>query len=159
MPEHRDATSAEPPTGPPRPEGRPTTRSHHGDVLTDPYAWLQDADDPATLDHLRRENAWTAEVTAPLADQRERLFEEIRSRVQETDLSVPYRQGAWWYYVRTEEGKAYARHCRRPDDGSGTAMAPDGAEQLVVDENALAEGTAYLSLGVLDVSPDGATLA
>ncbi|MCU1453310.1 MAG: family peptidase [Acidimicrobiales bacterium] len=159
MPAPTPPDAAPPPDGPPRPERRPTTRTHHGDEITDPYAWLRDADDPATLPHLEAENAWTAAVTAPQAELCERLFEEIRSRVQETDLSVPYRKGAWWYYVRTEEGKAYARHCRRPDDGTGLAMAADETEQLVVDENVLAEGTPYLSLGVLDVSPDGAMLA
>ncbi|HEY4376072.1 MAG TPA: hypothetical protein VGM93_02895, partial [Acidimicrobiales bacterium] len=147
-------------SSPPRPEPRPFTRTFHGDAVEDPYSWLLDADDPATLPHLEAENAWTEAVLAPLEPLREQLFAEIKGRVQETDLSVPFREGAWWYFTRTAEGQAYRTHCRRPDDGSGAAMDPDESlEQLVIDENLLAEGHDYLSLGVLDVSPDGTRLA
>ncbi|MCU1352269.1 MAG: Oligopeptidase [Acidimicrobiales bacterium] len=161
MPAHpdADADAASVVAAPPRPEQRPATATHHGDAVTDPYAWLRDADDPATLAHLEAENAWTDAVTAPQAARREQLFTEIRGRIQETDLSVPYRKGGWWYYARTEEGAGYPIHCRRPDDGTGRAMAADAPEQVVLDENALAAGQDYLSVGVLDVSPDGRTLA
>src|SRR4051794_39021803 len=138
----------------------PVTRERWGDVVVDPYAWLRDVDDPDTLSYLRAENAWMEEATAPLGPLRDRLFDEIKSRVLETDLSVPWRKGRWWYFTRTEEGQAYRIHCRRPDDGSGTAMVDDdGAEEVLLDENAEAEGHEYTSVGVLDVSPDANRLA
>ena len=145
---------------PPRPEQRPTTRTFHGDEVVDPYAWLVDPEDPATLPHLEAENAWTERALAPQASLREEIFEEIRRRTQETDLSVPVRDGAWWYLTRTEEGKSYPIHCRRPDDGTSTAWIDDPSlEEVVLDLNELAGEGEYLGLGVLDVSPDGNVLA
>ncbi|MBX3313073.1 MAG: S9 family peptidase [Actinobacteria bacterium] len=142
---------------PPRPARRPETRRHHGHEVVDPYAWLRDADDPATLRHLRDENAWTERVTAPLAGLREDLFGEIERRTQEDDTSVPVREGAWWYHQRTEKGRSYPIRVRRADDGTGTA--PTGPEHVVLDLNDLVEDGDYLGLGVLDVSPDGNWLA
>ena len=162
MPGPQPPSSERPPNqeGPPSPKRVPSRRERWGDVVEDDYAWLRNVDDPATVPHLEAENAWTEQVTAPLAPLRDQLFAEIKARTQETDLSVPWRKGAWWYFVRTEEGRSYAIHCRRPDDGSGTAMdADERAEQVVLNENLLAEGHDYFSLGVLDVSPDGRRLA
>ena len=146
-----------PDAAPPRPPSRPETRRHHGREVVDPYAWLRDTEDPATLAHLRAENAWTERVTAPLGGLREALFEEIERRTQEDDTSVPVREGAWWYHQRTEKGRSYPVRVRRADDGTG--RAPTGPEQVVLDLNALAEDGGYLGLGVLDVSPDGDRLA
>ena len=126
----------------------------------DPYAWLIDAKDPETLPHLEAENAWTEAATVGQEGQREAVFGEIKARTQETDLSVPVRDGAWWYLTRTEEGKSYPIHCRRPDDGTTTTWVADpAAEQVVLDPNELAAEGEYLGLGVLDVSPDGNWLA
>ena len=148
------------PTVPPRPARRPTERTFHGDRFVDPYAWLLDPDDPEVLPHLRQENAWTEVQTADQADRREEIFGEIKRRTQETDLSVPVRDGAWWYLARTEEGKAYPIHCRIPDDGTRTAPVDDpAAEQVVLDPNPMAADGEYLGLGVFDVSPDGRWLA
>jgi oligopeptidase B len=127
--------------------------------VVDPYAWLQDADHPETLAHLRAENAWTEAVTAPLAGRRTAVFEEIKRRTQETDLSVPVRDGSWWYHQRTEEGRSYPIHVRRADDGTGRTPVEGADEQVVLDPNDLAAEGEYLSLGVLDVSPDGDWLA
>ncbi len=91
----------------------------HGDRRVDDWFWLRDRDDPAVLTHLRAENAYTESATARLADLRARLFEEIRSRIVETDLSVPVRKDAWWYYSRTVEGQDYPIHCRLPVHGPG----------------------------------------
>ena len=156
-------TDAPVPTDPdaaPRPARRPTDRTFHGDTFVDPYAWLLDPEDPETLHHLRAENAWTEAATAAQEPLREAVFGEIKARTLETDLSVPVRDGAWWYLTRTEEGKAYPIHCRRPDDGTTTAWVDDpDAEQVVLDPNELAGEGEYLGLGVLDVSPDGNWLA
>ncbi|MCU1500014.1 MAG: family peptidase [Acidimicrobiales bacterium] len=148
------------PAAPPRPERRPQERTYHGDTVVDPYAWLRDAADPATLPHLEAENAWTEAVTAPHAELRGRVFDEIKRRTQESDLSVPVRDGAWWYHQRTEEGRSYPIHCRRADDGTGTApVEGEDTEQVILDPNELAAEGEYLGLGVLDVSPDGNWLA
>jgi oligopeptidase B len=145
---------------PPRPAARPFQRSFHDDLVEDPYAWLLDPEDPETVPHLVAENAWTEAATAGQAALREAIFEEIKRRTQETDLSVPVRDGDWWYLQRTEEGKAYPIHCRIPDDGTRTAWVLDpAAEQVILDPNELAAEGEYLGLGVLDVSPDGHHLA
>ena len=93
------------------------------------------------------ENAYTDQETAPLGGLRDALFEEMVARIKETDLSVPAREGPWWYYARTEEGKSYAIHCRRPARGRTElppAGEPGGEEQVLLDENALAEGSRVL---------------
>lgn len=148
------------PDAPPRPARRPSERSFHGDVVVDPYAWLLDPADPDVLPHLEAENAWTEQQTADQQALRTAIFDEIKRRTLETDLSVPVRDGAWWYLTRTEEGKAYPIHCRIPDDGTRTAPV-DGpeAEQVLLDPNLLADEGEYLGLGILDVSPDGNWLA
>ena len=126
----------------------------------DPWAWLADDKDPATIAHLHRENAWTDHATSSQGPLREEIFEEIRARTEETDMSVPVRDGSWWYHVRTTEGLAYPIHCRRPDDpATHQPEGDDESEQVILDQNLLAEGHSHLSIGVLDVSPDGNWLA
>ena len=93
----------------------PVTSVRHGREVVDEYAWLRDRDDPDTVAYLEAENAHTDEWFAPLADLQEQLFEEIKSRILETDMSVPARRGPWWYVTRTEEGKQYSIFCRRPE--------------------------------------------
>jgi oligopeptidase B len=137
----------------------PVSVTTHGHTRVDPYAWLRDRDtDPDVLTHLEAENDYTAAATAHTVDLQERLFEEIRARIQETDLSVPVRNGPWWYYVRTEEGQQYAISCRRAAaaDGSWDETAP---EQVLLDENVEAAGHDYFATGVFDVSPDHDLLA
>ncbi|WP_163506966.1 S9 family peptidase [Fodinicola acaciae] len=139
----------------------PSTRTHHGDTVIDEYAWLAAKDDPDTLAYLHAENAYAEQLTAGLADLRERIFTEIKDRTQETDLSVPARKGDWWYYSRTVEGQQYSIHCRAAvtgDEPPATGEAVDG-EQVLLDENELAEGHDFLSVGTFDVSPDGRLLA
>ena len=145
---------------PPRPARRPLERTFHGQSFTDPYAWLIDPDDPDTLPHLEAENAWTDAATNGTAPLSEKIFEEIRRRTRETDLSVPVRDGAWWYHQRTEEGQAYPIFARRADDGTGSAWVegPD-SEQIILDPNQLVEPGGYLGIGVIEVSPDGNWLA
>jgi oligopeptidase B len=120
---------------------------------------MRQVDDPRLTELLEAENAYTAAVTESDADLRSTLFEEIKGRVKETDLSVPWRKGGWWYQVRTFEGKAYPMHVRFPDDGSGTPPADEAEAFVVLDENAIAEGHEYSQLGGAAVSPDGALVA
>ena len=144
---------------PPRAERIDHRREVHGITVDDPYAWLIDPDHPGTLPHLRAENAWTERVLAEQADLREAVFAEIKDRTLETDLSVPVREGQWWYHQRTEEGLAYAVHARRPDDGTGHGWVHDAPEAVLLDPNTLVDKGGYLGIGVLDVSPDGRILA
>ncbi len=145
---------------PPRPARRPESRTHHGHTVEDPYAWLRDAEDPEVLAHLEAENAWTAASLAHQAPLREAIFGEIRRRTLETDLSVPVREGAWWYVNRTVEGASYPILCRTPDDGTGARPVADpDAEAVIFDPNLLAGEGEYLGIGVLEVSPDGDRLA
>jgi len=181
-----DAGGSGDPLGAPVAERRPTVVEANGDARVDDWAWLRDREDPAVLALLRAENDHTAAAGAHLAGLRERLFEEIKARIVETDLSVPVRKGPWWYYGRTFEGRSYAVHCRLPVEGEGRdpsvppgteAAAEEAArgaegvgpavdelpawpdEQVMLDENVLAEGHAYLALGSLAVSPGHRYLA
>ncbi|MFC3993614.1 S9 family peptidase [Actinoplanes siamensis] len=152
----------EPPAGPPAARLAPSERVHHGDTVTDEYAWLMNKEDPETIAYLEAENAWTERATAHLAGLREKLFQEIKGRTQETDLSVPSRKGGYWYYTRTEEGKQYGIQCRVPVRPGETEPPGDGAhpgEEVLLDGNVLAEGREFFALGTFDVSPDGNWLA
>ncbi|MBZ6373427.1 MAG: oligopeptidase B, partial [Microbacterium hominis] len=141
------------------------TRSHHGDEVVDRYEWLRAKEDADVVAHLEAENAYTAQRTAHLAGLRERIFGEIRSRTLETDLSVPTRQGDWWYYGRTVEGQQYGIHCRAPlsspDDWTPPVLTPGepvAGEVVLLDGNVEAAGHEFFSLGSFDVSTDGGRL-
>jgi oligopeptidase B len=144
----------------------------HGDERIDDLAWLRDRDDPEVIEHLEAENAYTEAAIAHLSGLREQIFSEIKSRIEETDLSVPVRKGPWWYLARTTEGLDYPTHSRIPLKGPGrlpgvpplpdensSDQGPWPDEQVLLDENLLAEGHEYLALGVLDVSPNHDLLA
>ncbi len=147
---------------PPSAPRRPHVISAHGDDREDPWFWLREREDPEVLAYLEAENAYTDEATAPLAAFRTSLFEEMKARIKETDMSVPTRRGPWWYYSRTEEGKDYGIHCRRPARGVGElppAGEPGEEEQILLDENVLAEGADYFAVGSAAVSHDHDWLA
>ncbi|GAA0814180.1 S9 family peptidase [Spirilliplanes yamanashiensis] len=150
---------------PPAARRVPVERTHHGDTVVDEYVWLTQKDDPEVRAYLEAENAWTEQRTAHLAKTREAVFEEIRGRTQETDLSVPTRKGGYWYYTRTVEGRQYGIQCRRPAAPGETAPpvtgdgAPPAGEEVLLDGNELAEGKDFFALGTFDVSPDGTRLA
>ena len=150
---------------PPAARRVPAERTHHGDTFVDEYAWLAAKDNPETISVLEAENAFTAERTTGQEKLREDIFGEIRARTKETDLSVPVRKGAWWYYIRTVEGRQYAVNCRRavtPAD-TGPPVSADGApldgEEVLLDGNELAAGSEFFSIGAFDISPDGTRLA
>ncbi|MBS2549584.1 S9 family peptidase [Catenulispora sp. NL8] len=149
---------------PPVAARRDHERSRHGDVVNDPYAWLIDREDDEVLAYLKDENAFTEATTAGLADLRETVFQEIKARTKETDLSVPTRKGDWWYYSRSVEGLQYSISCRVAADGpTPPALPQDGSalpgEHVLLDGNALAEGHEFFALGTFEVSPDGKLLA
>jgi oligopeptidase B len=97
----------------------------HGAVLADDYAWLRDKQNPEVTAYLEAENAYTEAFMAPLATLREELYGEMLSHMKQTDVSVPFRDGDWWYYTRTEEGSQYAIHCRKRSCPSATEETPE----------------------------------
>lgn len=141
-----------PAIAPPVADRRPVTRELWGETIVDELGWLRDAEDPEVLDHLRAENAYTESILAPVAELQDALYEEIKSRVKETDLSVPVVKDGWAYYVRTVEGEAYPIHCRRAAvDGE----PGDSADEIVMlDENIEAGDAEFFDVGPFDVSPD-----
>lgn len=156
----------EKPLSAPVAEKRPQARVHHGDEFIDDFEWLRDKEDPAVIAYLEEENAFTDASTAHLAGLRQSIFDEIKSRTLETDLSVPVRSGLWWYYSRTVEGQQYGIHCRRPvagpDDWTPPVLVAGSSptdEQILLDDNVEATGFDFYSLGSFDVSTDGNLLA
>jgi oligopeptidase B len=147
------------PTPPTAPK-RPFQIARHGDVRDDPYYWLMDREDEAVLAHLRAENEYLNQSFVELKSLEDELFEEIKSRIEETDISVPVRKGDWWYYERTREGLNYPLSCRVPADGEDlTPPVIDPhttliGERVILDENDEAGDSDYFSVGVLAVSPD-----
>ncbi|MBF6349635.1 MULTISPECIES: S9 family peptidase [Nocardia] len=148
----------------------PQERVHHGDRFVDEYEWLRDKDNPEVIAYLEAENAYTEAQTAHLAPLREKIFDEIKSRTRETDLSVPTRLGEYWYYSRSFEGKQYGVQCRCPIDAAAAGIdawtPPELAadteipgEQVLLDSNELAEGHDFFALGAFSVSHDGNLLA
>ena len=125
----------------------PVSRELHGETIVDPYAWMRERESDRVLAHLRAENEFTEAALAHLAELRETVFQEIKSHIQETDLSVPARKGDYWYLTRTEEGRQYPISCRR----SG---AIDGPEEVLLDGNVLAGDSEYFAFGLFEVSPD-----
>ena len=132
--------------------------------MVDPYEWLRDKADPAVVAHLEAENAYAEATTAGLQPLRDEIFEEIRSRTQETDLSVPVASGPWWYYSRSYEGSQYSVECRAPRvDGAPRPEPEVGAviegEQVLLDGNLESKGHEFFALGALSISPDHRWLA
>ncbi|MGZ6971619.1 MAG: S9 family peptidase, partial [Thermoanaerobaculia bacterium] len=123
----------------------------HGETRSDPYFWLRDKPNPEVAAYLEAENAYTAAVMKPTEPLQDALYSEMLSHIKETDLSVPYREGDWLYYFRTEKGKQYRIYCRK--------KFPDGPEQVTLDLNELAKGQKFMALGRYAVSDDGNLLA
>jgi len=137
---------------PPFAERVPHPSTFHGITTQDNYFWLRDRSDPKVISYLEAENAYTTEVMKHTEPLQERLFGEMKSRLKETDLTVPYRADDNYYYTRTFEGKQYPVHCRKRG-------GLDAEEEVLLDQNQLAEGQAYFRLGVFRVSPSHRLLA
>ncbi len=139
----------------------PTSTELHGVSLHDDFRWMRDKSSPELLSYLEAENAYTAAVMAPTTELQTALYNEMLSHIQETDESVPYRLGDWFYSTRTVEGSQYPIHCRRrasnPDPNS--AFDPAQPEQIILDVNQLAVGKPFMDIGAIAISPDGNFLA
>ncbi len=123
----------------------------HGERRADPYQWMRHRDDPEVTAYLEAENAYTAAMTAHTKPLQDALYDEMLARIKEDDASVPARRGEWYYYSRTETGKAYPIFCRTHGE--------HGSEQIYFDQNAEAAGHEFYQLGALEVSPDHRLLA
>jgi oligopeptidase B len=146
------AQSATVASNPPVAAKTPHETKIHGYTLKDDYFWLREKSNPAVITYLEAENAYTDAVMKPTKALQESLYNEMLGRIKQTDLSVPVRIGGYYYYSRTEEGKQYPYRCRRKG-------SMNGAEEILLDLNALAVGHTYMGLGAFEVSDDGNWLA
>ena len=124
----------------------------HGDKRIDDYYWLNQQDKSEVIDYLKAENEYTEEMMKHTEELQKSLYDEMLSRIKETDLSVPYRLQDYYYYSRTEEGKGYSILCRK-------YQSLEAEEDILLDQNKLAEGKEFFSLGVASVSPNQQILA
>jgi len=140
------------PSKAPMAEKKAKTTKIHGDTLVDDYFWLRERTNPAVMAHLQAEEAYTEQVMKPTQALQEKLYKEMLSHIKQTDTSVPYRWNDYFYYNRTEEGKQYPIYCRK----HGSLDAP---EEIVLDQNELAKGQKFMSIGLFVPSDDGNLLA
>src|SRR5213595_3483876 len=145
-------TSASTILKPPVARREPVEHVLHGDRRVDHYDWLRHKESPEVLAYLEAENAFTDAVLKPTEAFQKKLYQEMLGRIQQTDLTVPYRLRGYLYFTRTEEGKQYPYHYRRQD-------GEDAAEEPLLDLNQFAEGHSFLGLGSFDVSDDNDLLA
>ena len=129
----------------------PKVDTLHGEKRVDNYFWLREKGSPEVRAYLAAENAYTEAGMTHTQALQETLYKELLGRIKETDMAVPHRQGGYWYYTRTEEGKSYPIYCRK----KGTLKAP---EEVILDQNELACDKEFHALGGFDVSPDGSRL-
>ncbi|MCI1963668.1 MAG: S9 family peptidase [Ancrocorticia sp.] len=144
-------TALQPPVAP----KIPTERRFHGDVYVDNYEWFRDKTNEKLIAHLEAENAWTEERTKHLHGLQDQLVSELKARTQETDTSLPQRQGNWWYFRHTWEGKQYPALYRVPNQGHRPGVDELHGETLVWDGNALAEGHEFFGVSGFLPSPNG----
>jgi oligopeptidase B len=137
---------------PPVADKQPKTISVHGDSRVDDYFWLREQSNPKVTDYLKAEDAYTDAVMKPTAALQDTLFKEMVGHIKETDDTVPYRRGDYYYFSRTTAGLQYPVHCRK----RGSLTAP---EEVVLDLNEMAKGQKFMSLDVYEVSDDGNLLA
>jgi oligopeptidase B len=142
----------EPTATPPIAAKKPKDLTIHGHTRVDEYFWLNDRENPEVIKYLTDENTYTKAIMADTDTFQAKLYKEMRSRIKEDDTSVPYKDNGYWYYTRYEEGKEYAIHCRKKG-------SMEGAEEILLNENELAEGHDYFSAGGLTVSDDNKWLS
>jgi len=137
---------------PPMAEKKPKTTNIHGTTLVDDYFWLREKTNPAVMEHLKAEDAYTQAMMKHTAALQEKLYNEILGHIKQTDTNVPYRYGDYLYYSRTEQGKQYPIFCRKKG-------STETAEEVILDVNQLAQGQKFMSVGILQVSDDGNLMA
>ena len=137
---------------PPMAEKKTKTTNIHGTTLVDDYFWLREKTNPAVIAHLQAEDAYAQTVMKPTEALQAKLYKEMLSHIKQTDTNVPYRDGNYFYYTRTEEGKQYAIFCRK----KGSVDAP---EEILLDVNEMAKGQKFMSIGLFQPSDDGNLLA
>ncbi|KDO77007.1 hypothetical protein CISIN_1g004368mg [Citrus sinensis] len=141
-----------------------------GDVRVDNYYWLRDdsRSDPEVLAYLKQENDYFESAMSGTKKIEDNMFAELKGRIKQEDVSAPFRQGSYYYYTRTLEGKEYVQHCRRlihnneapPSVHDTMETGPDAPpEHLILDENVKAEGRGFYSVGCFQVSPDNKLVA
>ena len=165
----REAPQASPNTPPVAPKRYGyRVRDQFGQHFDDPWDWLRDGDNPEVRAHLEAENAWADAVTAPTREAAARLVEEVKASTALTDVTVPIREGEFWYFRRFAEGQSYATHHRAPveRDEAGVPIplvpqpgVPARGEELLVDENEWARGQEFFRLADMYPSPDGRLIA
>ena len=165
----REAPQASPNTPPVAPKRYGyRVRDQFGQHFDDPWDWLRDGDNPEVRAHLEAENAWADAVTEPTREAAARLVEEVKASTALTDVTVPIREGEFWYFRRFAEGQSYATHHRAPveRDEAGVPVplvpspgVPTRGEELLVDENEWARGHEFFRLADLYPSPDGRLIA
>jgi oligopeptidase B len=143
-----DATQPQPPMT----DKKAKTTKIHNDTMIDDYFWLREKTNPTVTAHLETENSYAEAMMKPTAGLQEKLYKEMVGHIKETDMSVPYRWGNYFYYKRTEQGKQYPIYCRK----KGSIDAP---EEVVLDQNELAKGFKFFSIGAFVPSDDGNLLA
>lgn len=147
MPSNLSSDGSQPPVA----KINPAPATTLGDARVDNYFWLRDRKDPDTIAYLEAENAYTAAAMNRTEALQAKLYAEILGRIQQTDQSVPTKREEYFYYTRTEEGKQYAIYCRKRGE--------DGAEEVLLDGNQMAEGRKYFRAGNFAPSPDHKLLA
>jgi oligopeptidase B len=130
----------------------PKTTEVNGRTLVDNYFWLREKKNPEVRAYLEAENIYTEAVMKPTEGFQKRLYDEMLSRIKETDVDVPYKEGNYFYYARTEAGKQYQIRCRK----KGSLDAP---EEVVLDINEMAKGQVFMAVAAYAVSGDGNLLA
>ncbi len=130
----------------------PKADTLHGDIRIDNYHWLREKSNPEVIKYLEAENAYTEAVMSPTLALQESLYNEIVRRIKETDMDVPFRDGNYFYYTRTEQGKQYPNYCRKKG-------ALEASEEIILDQNELAKGYKFFTLGAFAVNPEENLLA
>ena len=118
--------------------------AQHGQTRVDNYYWMRDRNDPETMKHLRAESDYLEEIMQHTKPLQEKLFTEMKARIKEDDSTVPAKSGGYFYYERHEEGKQYPIFCRKQG-------VLDSAEEILLDQNQLAEGKTFCSVGAFSI--------